>query len=57
MTDYYKPALSKGFRYDDPRIAIDWPLGVTDISERDASYANSSDSQFDILSTSSAAKA
>jgi dTDP-4-dehydrorhamnose 3,5-epimerase len=46
MTDYYRPDLSRGFRFDDPRAAIEWPLPVTDISERDASYADISDSRF-----------
>ncbi len=38
MTDEYEPDLSDGFRYNDPRLAIDWPLDVTVISERDATY-------------------
>jgi len=33
----YTPSAEGGLRYDDPRLAITWPLNVTDLSERDAS--------------------
>ena len=33
---YYEPAAESGFRYDDPRVGIDWPLEDVVISERDA---------------------
>jgi dTDP-4-dehydrorhamnose 3,5-epimerase len=32
---FYKPEAEAGLRYNDPRIAISWPLPVTNISERD----------------------
>ena len=38
MSDEYEPDLANGFRYDDPLIAIEWPLPVTIISDRDAAY-------------------
>ncbi|OYW52157.1 MAG: dTDP-4-dehydrorhamnose 3,5-epimerase [Hyphomicrobium sp. 32-62-53] len=31
----YTPALEGGVRFDDPRVGVAWPLGVTDVSERD----------------------
>jgi dTDP-4-dehydrorhamnose 3,5-epimerase len=31
----YKPALAHGIRYDDPAFGINWPLSVTEISEKD----------------------
>jgi len=34
----YTPSAEDGLRYDDPRLAITWPLNVTDLSERDASH-------------------
>jgi len=34
-TAAYAPSAEAGLRYDDPRLAIDWPLEVADISERD----------------------
>jgi dTDP-4-dehydrorhamnose 3,5-epimerase len=32
---FYKPETEAGLRYNDPRLAISWPLQVTSISERD----------------------
>jgi dTDP-4-dehydrorhamnose 3,5-epimerase len=37
-TAFYKPETEGGVRYDDPELAIAWPLPVTDISVRDASH-------------------
>lgn len=34
----YTPGFEGAVRYDDPRIGIDWPLGFTDISERDLQH-------------------
>jgi dTDP-4-dehydrorhamnose 3,5-epimerase len=31
----YEPRLARGFRYDDPAFAINWPLSVTEISDKD----------------------
>ena len=36
MSTYYQPALARGVRWDDPTLAIPWPLRPTCISERDA---------------------
>lgn len=38
MTDFYEPALATGVRWNDPAFAIDWPLPVSFINERDAAY-------------------
>ena len=38
-TAFYTPAAEGGLRYDDPKLAIDWPLVVTDISERDKNHS------------------
>jgi len=27
-SSYYDPAVERGFRYDDPDVAIDWPQGI-----------------------------
>lgn len=32
----YQPGFARGIRYDDPSLAIPWPLPVTSISARDA---------------------
>jgi len=34
-TQAYTPACEGGVRYDDPKLAIDWPLQVSELSERD----------------------
>lgn len=35
---FYTPGSEGGIRYDDPLINIQWPLPVTDISDRDSSH-------------------
>lgn len=32
----YEPTAFRGFRWDDPRVGIDWPLDAPFVSERDA---------------------
>ena len=36
---YYAPAHEGGLPYDDPRLAIAWPLPATDMSDRDRRWA------------------
>jgi dTDP-4-dehydrorhamnose 3,5-epimerase len=37
VSSYYDPAVERGFRYDDPEVAIPWPTEVEHhVSERDA---------------------
>ena len=38
VSGLYEPAEEQGFRWDDPAFAIDWPLPVSVVSERDASW-------------------
>lgn len=38
-TAAYNPSAEGALRYDDPQLAICWPLPVTDLSERDKSHA------------------
>lgn len=38
MTEAYRPELADGIRYDDPSLDIHWPLSVSVIADRDASY-------------------
>ncbi|MEA5616710.1 dTDP-4-dehydrorhamnose 3,5-epimerase [Cronbergia sp. UHCC 0137] len=35
---FYTPGYERGLRYDDPFFNIEWPLEVTDISEKDLSW-------------------
>ncbi len=37
-TVFYTPGAEGGLRHDDPRLAINWPLAVTDLSPRDAAH-------------------
>ena len=37
-TAFYQPAAEGGLRYDDPRLAITWPLPPKDLSARDLSH-------------------
>lgn len=38
VTHFYTPDAECGARYDDPAFAIDWPLDVTAISEKDVGW-------------------
>ena len=37
-TGFYTPGAEGGLRFSDPRLAINWPLPVTEASQRDKSY-------------------
>ncbi len=39
MSHPHAPEAARGFRYDDPAVAIEWPGEVAVLSERDAGYA------------------
>jgi dTDP-4-dehydrorhamnose 3,5-epimerase len=39
VAEFYTPSAEGGLRYSDPRLAIHWPLPVTDISDKDGSWA------------------
>lgn len=36
--EFYAPGVEGGLRYDDPALGLTWPLSVTEISEKDASW-------------------
>lgn len=38
ISAFYAPAAATGVRYDDPAFAIDWPLPVASISEKDRAW-------------------
>jgi len=38
MGNFYAPELARGLRFNDPRLGVQWPLLVTEISERDATW-------------------
>ncbi len=37
-TEYYKPDSESGLAFNDPSLAISWPLPIHDISERDKNF-------------------
>jgi dTDP-4-dehydrorhamnose 3,5-epimerase len=37
-TAFYTPGAESAVRFDDPRIAVDWPLTPTDLSARDLNH-------------------
>ncbi len=38
-TAFYEPSAEAGLLFDDPRLAIKWPLPVTELSRRDREHA------------------
>ncbi|MEP7308707.1 MAG: dTDP-4-dehydrorhamnose 3,5-epimerase [Acidobacteriota bacterium] len=38
MSEFFAPAAARGFRWNDPAFAIEWPEPVRVISERDRGY-------------------
>lgn len=37
-TEFYRPEAEAGLRFDDPRLDINWPLPIVDLSERDSQH-------------------
>lgn len=37
-SEFYAPEAEGAVRWDDPRVAVDWPLPATDLSERDRNH-------------------
>ena len=37
-TDFYNPNAEAGIKYDEPLVNIQWPLRLTEISERDNNH-------------------
>ena len=37
-TEFYEPSSEGGIRHDDPLVAVQWPLPVADLSERDTAH-------------------
>ncbi|HEX7003919.1 MAG TPA: dTDP-4-dehydrorhamnose 3,5-epimerase [Trueperaceae bacterium] len=38
VSEFYTPGQERGLRYDDPAFDIEWPMEVTVISDKDASW-------------------
>lgn len=40
MSEFYEPAASKGLRWNDPRVGINWPDVAGIMSQKDQAYPN-----------------
>ena len=38
MGEFYAPEHAGGLRHDDPRLGLEWPLPVTELSDKDRSW-------------------
>jgi dTDP-4-dehydrorhamnose 3,5-epimerase len=38
VSEFYAPGTERGMRHDDPAIGLQWPVDVSEISEKDASW-------------------
>ena len=43
VSEFYAPGKEAGLRYDDPDLALEWPLAIAAISEKDAAWPLLSD--------------
>lgn len=43
--EFYAPGVEGGLRYDDPRLELEWPLPVSEISEKDLGWALLADAE------------
>jgi dTDP-4-dehydrorhamnose 3,5-epimerase len=38
VSEFYTPSVEGGLRFSDPRLAIEWPLAPTEVSDKDRSW-------------------
>ncbi len=38
VSDFYHPASERGFRFNDPAFAVEWPFAPSQISDKDLGY-------------------
>ncbi len=39
ISEVYNPESSRGIRWNDPKFNINWPLEISNISEKDIAYS------------------
>ena len=37
-SSYYNPSAEGGIHFNDPRVGIEWPVAVSDVSEKDKKH-------------------
>jgi len=55
VSEFYTPGSEGGLRFDDPRLAIEWPLPVTEVSDKDRSWPLLADALAEVTDRMSAA--
>lgn len=48
MGEFYEPSAEGGLRYNDPKLGITWPLPISEVNARDASWQLLVESELDI---------
>lgn len=38
ISEFYAPGYSSGIRYDDPALGVEWPMPVTQVSDKDLGW-------------------
>lgn len=38
VDEFYTPGVEDGFRHDDPALGLEWPMAVTEISDKDRNW-------------------
>jgi dTDP-4-dehydrorhamnose 3,5-epimerase len=56
MGQFYAPGVEGGLRYSDPRLGLEWPLPVTEISPKDAAWPLLSEVQPELMEIMSLSK-
>jgi dTDP-4-dehydrorhamnose 3,5-epimerase len=47
--EFYSPGAESGLRYDDPTLALSWPLPVTEISDKDLNWPSLSEVEPELI--------
>ena len=48
VSEYYTPAAEGGLRHDDPDLRLEWPLALTEISDKDRAWPLLADTQLEV---------
>jgi len=48
VSEFYTPGMEGGLRFDDPRLAISWPLPISEVSPKDRAWGLLTDVEPDV---------